>query len=83
MCVYKTNIICDHFYFKVIIVDDKPFIFDTVLGPAVSQEQLYHSLIQPLIEKMLNGFHCTVLAYGQTGTGKSYTMGLQSDVSYC
>lgn len=27
----------------------------------------------------MSGFHSTVLAYGQTGTGKSYTMGLHSD----
>ena len=25
-------------------------------------------------EEVLDGFNCTVFAYGQTGTGKTYTM---------
>lgn len=41
---------------------------------------MYKELIEPMIEKVLNGFYCTVLAYGQTGTGKSFTMGLQQEV---
>lgn len=26
------------------------------------------------IEQVLQGYNCTVFAYGQTGTGKTYTM---------
>eukprot|EP00494_Astrolonche_serrata_P003669 UN03676 len=27
-----------------------------------------------MIEEVMRGFNCTVFAYGQTGTGKTYTM---------
>jgi len=27
-----------------------------------------------MVEKVLQGYNCTVFAYGQTGSGKSYTM---------
>lgn len=47
---------------------------------AETQEELYYSVVQPLVLKTIEGYHSTVLAYGQTGTGKSYTMGLQCDV---
>lgn len=63
------------------MIDDKHFVFDEIIEPAVTQEAIYVELIQPMVKKLLNGFICTVLAYGQTGTGKTYTMGLEaSDV---
>ena len=40
----------------------------------MDQEQLYRELIAPLILRALDGFKCTVIAYGQTGAGKTYTM---------
>ena len=30
--------------------------------------------IAPIVEEVLEGFNCTIFAYGQTGTGKTYTM---------
>lgn len=66
---------------QIIVVGDRPFVFDAVLGPAVGQQQLYESLVAPLVDKLLQGYFCTVLAYGQTGTGKSYTMGMHTEVS--
>lgn len=66
---------------KVLIVDNRPYIFDHIIGPEANQEDLYCSVIQPLVNKTLQGFDSTVFAYGQTGTGKTYTMGLQFDVS--
>ncbi|RMZ56159.1 hypothetical protein APUTEX25_004583, partial [Auxenochlorella protothecoides] len=38
------------------------------------EERLYDSTVAPLVEEMLEGFNCTIFAYGQTGTGKTYTM---------
>lgn len=36
-----------------------------------------------LVEKTLNGVNCTVCAYGNTGSGKTYTMmGPNNKVSY-
>ena len=28
----------------------------------------------PIVEEVLEGFNCTIFAYGQTGTGKTFTM---------
>lgn len=28
----------------------------------------------PIVEQVLDGYNCTIFAYGQTGTGKTYTM---------
>lgn len=28
----------------------------------------------PIVNEVLEGFNCTIFAYGQTGTGKTYTM---------
>ncbi|XP_020717152.1 kinesin-like protein Nod isoform X3 [Ceratitis capitata] len=60
---------------NILIADGRPFTFDKVLGPSGSQEQLFLD-ISPLVGKVKEGFNCTALAYGQTGTGKSYSMGL-------
>jgi hypothetical protein len=31
-------------------------------------------VVAPLIGQVMQGYNCTVFAYGQTGTGKTYTM---------
>ena len=30
--------------------------------------------MSPLVHQVLQGYNCTVFAYGQTGTGKTHTM---------
>jgi len=35
---------------------------------------LYDSAISPIVDEVLQGFNCTIFAYGQTGTGKTHTM---------
>merc|ERR550537_1278237 len=50
------------------------FNFDGVLGSFSTQEDVYNASVRPLIEQVLNGFDATAFAYGQTGTGKTYTM---------
>ncbi|KAF7113545.1 hypothetical protein RHSIM_RhsimUnG0121300 [Rhododendron simsii] len=53
---------------------DKAFVFDNVFGPASQQKDLYEQAIAPLVNEALEGYTCTIFAYGQTGTGKTYTM---------
>lgn len=65
----------------MLVLEGRPFVFDKIIEPEANQAQVYEDLIKPLVQKFLNGFYCTILAYGQTGTGKTYTMGLQSNVS--
>ena len=31
-------------------------------------------VVEPVIMEVLQGYSCTIFAYGQTGTGKTYTM---------
>nr|GMD12475.1 kinesin-like protein KIN-5D [Ipomoea batatas] len=53
---------------------DRTFVFDKVFGPASQQKDLYDSAICPIVFEVLEGYNCTIFAYGQTGTGKTYTM---------
>ncbi|XP_076901174.1 kinesin-like protein KIN-5B [Bidens hawaiensis] len=53
---------------------DKIFTFDKVFGPKAQQRSVYDQAIYPIVNEVLEGFNCTVFAYGQTGTGKTYTM---------
>lgn len=52
----------------------KKFTFDKTFGPDSKQNEVYATVVAPLIEEVLAGYNCTVFAYGQTGTGKTYTM---------
>ncbi|KAL8213831.1 hypothetical protein R6Q57_003280 [Mikania cordata] len=53
---------------------DRSFVFDKVFGPKSQQRDLYHSAVSPIVFEVLEGYNCTIFAYGQTGTGKTYTM---------
>lgn len=50
------------------------FTFDQVHPQDTHQNQIYTSTAAPLVSRFLQGFNCTVLAYGQTSSGKTYTM---------
>lgn len=52
----------------------KTFNFDQVYGGSASQEDVYESTVKPVVDEVLDGFNCTIFAYGQTGTGKTHTM---------
>ncbi|XP_008806097.2 kinesin-like protein KIN-5C isoform X2 [Phoenix dactylifera] len=53
---------------------DRVFTFDKVFGPSAKQKVLYDQAVIPIVNEVLEGFNCTIFAYGQTGTGKTYTM---------
>ncbi|XP_024968259.1 kinesin-like protein KIN-5D [Cynara cardunculus var. scolymus] len=53
---------------------DRSFVFDKVFGPNSQQRELYHAAVSPIVFEVLEGYNCTIFAYGQTGTGKTYTM---------
>ncbi|XP_067097473.1 kinesin-like protein KIF3C [Osmerus mordax] len=52
----------------------KTFTFDAVYDASSKQRDLYDEAVRPLIDSVLEGFNGTIFAYGQTGTGKTYTM---------
>ena len=45
-----------------------------VLTETASQADVYHAAVQPIVEDVLNGYNGTIMAYGQTGAGKTYTL---------
>ncbi|XP_034453937.1 kinesin-like protein KIF3A isoform X2 [Hippoglossus hippoglossus] len=52
----------------------KTFTFDTVFGPDSKQLDVYNLTARPIINSVLEGYNGTIFAYGQTGTGKTFTM---------
>jgi hypothetical protein len=52
----------------------KIFVFDRVFGPEVNQDGVWEYL-EESVNAFLQGYNVSVLAYGQSGAGKSYTMG--------
>ena len=52
----------------------KTFNFDRVFCDMSKQKDVYKTVVSPLLDQVLKGYNCTVFAYGQTGTGKTYTM---------
>jgi hypothetical protein len=59
----------------------RDFGFDWSFGPDDGQEAVYNQLAGPVVNKTLNGQHGALFAYGQTGTGKTYTMGILDRVT--
>ncbi|CAN6311505.1 unnamed protein product [Urochloa humidicola] len=53
---------------------DRTFVFDKVFGPKSKQQDVFNHAVVPLVNEVLDGYNCTIFAYGQTGTGKTYTM---------
>uniref|UniRef100_A0AAY4EBQ4 Kinesin-like protein n=1 Tax=Denticeps clupeoides TaxID=299321 RepID=A0AAY4EBQ4_9TELE len=52
----------------------KTFTFDTVFGPDSKQLDVYNLTARPIVDSVLEGYNGTIFAYGQTGTGKTFTM---------
>ncbi|CCF47407.1 kinesin motor domain-containing protein [Colletotrichum higginsianum] len=55
-------------------LSNKTYNFDRVFSAAADQTMVFDDVVKPILDEMLAGFNCTVFAYGQTGTGKTYTM---------
>uniref|UniRef100_A0AC35THQ1 Kinesin-like protein n=1 Tax=Rhabditophanes sp. KR3021 TaxID=114890 RepID=A0AC35THQ1_9BILA len=47
---------------------------DHAFGERSTQRQIYKDMVSDYIPHLLSGYNCTIFAYGQTGTGKTYTM---------
>jgi kinesin family protein 11 len=60
----------------------KVYSFDRVFGEQSVQKEIYSEVVSPLIAEVLSGYNCTIFAYGQTGTGKTYTMEGSPDERY-
>jgi len=52
----------------------KTYTFDTVFGANSKQLDVYNLTARPIVDSVLGGYNGTIFAYGQTGTGKTFTM---------
>ena len=52
----------------------KLFHFDGCHGPESTQEEVYETSSKPLVQSVLEGYNASLVAYGMTGSGKTYTM---------
>jgi len=50
------------------------FTFDHVIKTSSTNKEIFEELFKPNIHHVLNGINMTIFAYGQTSTGKTYTM---------
>lgn len=60
----------------------KNFAFEKIFDEEATQEEVFHKSTAPLLKHALMGYNGTVFVYGQTGTGKTHTMGILSKLSY-
>ena len=50
------------------------YVFDQVYDPTASQKKVYETTARGIVDSALQGYNATIFAYGQTGTGKTFTM---------
>ena len=56
------------------VYSTQAFAFDRVYDQDAMQQDVYVHTARPAVEAVLAGYNSTMIAYGQTGTGKTYTM---------
>ncbi len=52
----------------------KSFTYDALLVPDTTQEECYEQVGKDTISEYMNGFNATIFAYGQSGSGKTFSM---------
>lgn len=50
------------------------FSFDAVFGEGISTQEIFDSQVKDLVNTAMSGINVTVFAYGQTASGKTFTM---------
>lgn len=53
---------------------DLTFVFDRVFGEMATQEDVFQHTTHNILDSFLQGYNCSVFAYGATGAGKTHTM---------
>ncbi|XP_058460686.1 uncharacterized protein LOC131436163 [Malaya genurostris] len=52
----------------------EPFVFDHIFDETIRTRALFECVCRPIIRSALSGINGTIFAYGQTSSGKTYTM---------
>ncbi|CAB3402209.1 unnamed protein product [Caenorhabditis bovis] len=77
---HKSAVSCSHEERSVTVSNPnaqeppRSFYFDAVFPPNTDQATVYNIAARPIIDNVLKGYNGTIFAYGQTGTGKTFTM---------
>eukprot|EP00757_Euglenozoa_sp_SAG-D1_P000682 gene682-1820_t len=59
--------------------EPRSWLFDSVYNNTFSQYEVYKSEGEPLLDYTLQGYNSTIFAYGQSGSGKTYTINGHDD----
>ncbi|KAF9919665.1 hypothetical protein FBU30_010681 [Linnemannia zychae] len=59
----------------VVVPLQRHFAFDHIFGTDATQEEIYRGCVKRMVDKFMEGYNVTIMAYGQTSSGKTYTMG--------
>ena len=59
---------------KILKVKEISYEYDFVFGENATQEEVYENTTASLIKQVVEGYSATIMAYGATGSGKTYTM---------
>ena len=54
--------------------EERSYVFNDVFDGNVSTTEMYKKVLTPAVSHIMDGYNSTVLAYGMTGAGKTYTM---------
>ncbi|ORZ15901.1 hypothetical protein BCR42DRAFT_352908 [Absidia repens] len=57
-----------------IVPHQKSFNFDYVFDTESTQDQVFTGVASNLVDRFLDGYNATILAYGQTSSGKTHTI---------
>ncbi|KAI3654182.1 hypothetical protein MP228_000901 [Amoeboaphelidium protococcarum] len=61
----------------VLVVQNQQYAFDKVIQSRYSDQsqlEVFDFIARPLLDNCLDGYNATIFAYGQTSSGKTYTM---------
>lgn len=53
---------------------EQKFMFEHIFNVDSTNEQIFNATTKDLIDTVLDGYNCSVFAYGATGAGKTFTM---------
>ncbi|XP_043860577.1 kinesin-like protein KIF18B isoform X2 [Dromiciops gliroides] len=53
---------------------DLKFVFDRVFAETATQQEVFQHTTHSILDGVLQGYNCSVFAYGATGAGKTHTM---------
>ncbi|KAL7420485.1 Kinesin-like protein kip2 [Cryptotrichosporon argae] len=54
--------------------DDREWIFDRILPPVADNAQAYDTSARSHVQSAMDGFNAVIFAYGQTASGKTFTL---------